>query len=238
MSDVVKRPYASDLRARQARQTRRAIVDAAAALFVARGYGGTTIDAIAAAAGVGRKTVFTAVGGKPDCLKLAIDWAIAGDDEPVSIMGRPRVRASMQAQDARWILRDYADQYTQGASRAAALFEVLDDVVGLDETLRALHDDLERQRAFGMTNLAGHLDLHRSLRHGLTVPDAAQLLCVYTDTAVYQRLVARHGWPPARFVGWLADTLVTQLIRPDYEPHPLPKTARARELGVDVDALS
>ena len=237
MSDVVKKPYVSDLRARQAGQTRRTIIDAAATLFVAHGYGGTTIDAIAAAARVGRKTVFNAVGGKPDCLKLAIDWAIAGDDEPVPIMQRPRVRASMQAEDARWILRDYAEQYTQGASRAAALFEVLGDVAGLDETLRALHDDLERQRTLGMTNLAGHLDLRQSLRRGLTVPDAAQLLCVYTDTTVYQRLVARHGWPPARFVGWLADTLIAQLIRTDYEPHPLPKTKRARELGVDTDAL-
>src|SRR4051794_10181412 len=238
MDDVVKRAYASDLRTRQARQTRRAIVDAAAALFVAHGYGATTIDAIATAAGVGRKTVFTSVGGKPECLKLAIDWAIAGDDEPLSIMDRPRVRASMQAEDARWILRDYADQYTQDASRAAALVEVLDDVAGLDDTLRALHDDLQRQRTVGMTNLAAHLDLRRSLRPGLTVPDAAQLLCVYTDTVVYQRLVARHGWPPVRFVMWLADTLVAQLIRADYQPHPLPKTKRARELGVDMDALS
>lgn len=238
MTDVVKRAYASDLRVLQARQTRRAIVDAAAALFVAHGYGATTIDAIATAAGVGRKTVFTSVGGKPDCLKLAIDWAIAGDDEPVPIMDRPRVRAAMQSEDARWILRDYADQYTDGASRAAALFEVLDDVVGLDETLRALHDDLERQRTLGMTNLAGHLDVRRSLPRGLTVPDAAQLLCVYTDTAVYQRLVARHGWSPARFVRWLGDTLVAQLIRADYEPRPLPKTKRARELGIDVEALS
>jgi AcrR family transcriptional regulator len=238
MVDSVKRAYASDLRARQARGTRRAIVDAAAALFVAYGYGGTTIDAIATAAGVGRKTVFTSVGGKPDCLKLAIDWAIAGDDEPVPIMERHWVRSAMQSPDARWILRNYAEQYVAGAARAAALFEVLDDVVGLDETLRALHDDLERQRTLGMTNLAGHLDLRRSLRRGLSVPDAAQLLCLYTDGAVYQRLVARHGWPPARFVGWLADTLVAQLIRADYEPRPLPKTKRARELGVDVDALS
>ena len=235
MADVVKRPYASDLRARQARQTRRAIVDAAAALFVAHGYGGTTIDAIATAAGVGRKTVFTAVGGKLECLKLAIDWAIAGDDEPVPIMERPRVRAAMQAEDARWILRDYADQYARGAARAAALFEVLDDVAGLDEGLRALHDDLERQQTLGMTNLAAHLDLRRALPRGLTVPDAAQLLCVLTGTTVYQRLVARHGWPPARFVDWLGDTLVAQLVRADYEPRPLPKTKRARELGVDVD---
>ena len=80
-----KRPYQSALRDEQARTTRRAIVEAGAALFVERGYAGTTVDAIAERAGVSRKTVFTSVGGKVGLLKLAIDWALAGDDEPVAL---------------------------------------------------------------------------------------------------------------------------------------------------------
>src|SRR5437667_10340968 len=95
MSAPVKKPYNSALRAAQARATRRAIVDAAARLFTERGYGATTIDAIAEAAGVSRKTVFTSVGGKTEALKLAIDWAIAGDDEPVPIPERPHVKAAL-----------------------------------------------------------------------------------------------------------------------------------------------
>ena len=58
-------------------ETRRAIVSAAARLFVAQGFGRTTIEAIAAEAGVGRNTVFS-VGGKLDLLKLALDWAVVG----------------------------------------------------------------------------------------------------------------------------------------------------------------
>ena len=85
MVDVVKRQYRSDLRTSQARETRRAIVAAASRLFVERGYGATTIDAVADAAGVSRKTVFTAVGGKVDLLKVALDWAVAGDDRPVAV---------------------------------------------------------------------------------------------------------------------------------------------------------
>jgi AcrR family transcriptional regulator len=70
------RSYSSALRADQARQTRRRIVDAAAELFAERDYTGTTIDAIAAAAGVSRKTVFDSVGGKAQLMKLAYDFAI------------------------------------------------------------------------------------------------------------------------------------------------------------------
>ena len=63
MREPVKRGYRSELRATQAQDTRRRIVTAAAELFIATGFGATTVDAIAAAAGVSRKTVFTSVGG-------------------------------------------------------------------------------------------------------------------------------------------------------------------------------
>ena len=87
-----RRPYRSTLREEQARATRRAIVEAGAALFVERGFAGTTVDAIAERAGVSRKTVFTSVGGKVAVLKDAFDWALAGDDEPVPLGDRPAVR--------------------------------------------------------------------------------------------------------------------------------------------------
>ena len=86
------RPYHSKVRDDQARATRRRIVDAGRELFLERGYGPTTIDAIAERAEVGRKTIFTSVGGKAAVLKLAFDWSLAGDDEPVAIADRPESR--------------------------------------------------------------------------------------------------------------------------------------------------
>lgn len=89
MAGTVKRSYRSDLRTSQALDTRRRIVAAAAELFVSDGYAGASVDAIAAAAGVSRKTVFTAVGGKAELLALALDWAVAGDDAPRPLADRP-----------------------------------------------------------------------------------------------------------------------------------------------------
>ena len=71
MTETRKRTYSSDLRDDQARRTRRQIVAAAGDLYAADGFASTTVDAIAAKAGVSRKTVFTAVGGKVALLKLA-----------------------------------------------------------------------------------------------------------------------------------------------------------------------
>jgi AcrR family transcriptional regulator len=120
MSDPVKRPYTSSLRATQAQTTRRAIVDAASRLFVENGYGATTVDAIAAAAGVSRKTVFTSVGGKAEALKLAFDWGVVGDDAPAPLMERSHVKDSYAEPDARVIL---ARQRQQGMTQLARLLE-------------------------------------------------------------------------------------------------------------------
>ncbi len=91
-----RRPYRSELRARQADGTRRAVVEAATGLFVARGYAETTLDAVAAAAGVSRRTVVNAAGGKAALLGLARDFSLVGDDEPVPMADRPAVLAILR----------------------------------------------------------------------------------------------------------------------------------------------
>ena len=89
----VKRSYQSALRGAHAQSTRAAVIAAAGRLFTEQGYAATSIDEIAAAAGVSRATVFTSVGGKATLLKTALDVAIVGDDEPVPLPERPRSKA-------------------------------------------------------------------------------------------------------------------------------------------------
>ena len=73
-------------RAEQARATRRRIIAAAAAQFVAHGYGATLLDQVAEQAGVAVQTVYFHFGNKRTLLKEALDLAAAGDDAPP---GRP-----------------------------------------------------------------------------------------------------------------------------------------------------
>src|SRR5918995_1605746 len=121
MTAAVKRHYRSELRAAQAQETRRAIVAAASRLFVEDGYGATTIDAVAEAAGVSRKTVFTAVGAKMDLLKIAGDWAVAGDDRPVALAGRSVLRQLLEQPDPAVLLTEWARMQAEIGSRVAAL---------------------------------------------------------------------------------------------------------------------
>ena len=115
-----ERSYSSPVRADQARQTRKRIVDAGAALFAERGYGATTIDAIAQAAGVSRKTVFDSVGGKANLMKLAYDFAITGDDAPIPLMDRPRIADLMAEREPAAMIAGHAALVTDIGSRIAA----------------------------------------------------------------------------------------------------------------------
>jgi AcrR family transcriptional regulator len=100
-------------------------VSAAARLFVEDGFGTTTIDGIAEAAGVSRKTVFTAVGGKVELLKLAIDWAVAGDDEPVPLAERPEIERLFRERDPAALLRGWVHLQVVIDSRVAGLYQAL-----------------------------------------------------------------------------------------------------------------
>ena len=66
---VKKRSYDSSNRARQAQETRRRIVDAAAVLFAREGYSATSISAIAQAAGVAVPTVYASLRSKANVLR-------------------------------------------------------------------------------------------------------------------------------------------------------------------------
>ena len=121
MGGSVKRDYRSELRTAQARETRRSIVSAASRLFIEDGYGATTIDAVADAAGVSRKTVFTAVGGKLELLKVALDWAVAGDDLPVPSRTAAVMRQLLGESDPTALITGWARILVEIDARVAGL---------------------------------------------------------------------------------------------------------------------
>jgi AcrR family transcriptional regulator len=208
----VKRPYTSQLRAEQARDTRRAIVSAAARLFVQDGFGRTTVDAIATEAGVSRKTVFTAVGGKLEMLKLALDWAIVGDDQPVPLAERAEIHQLAGETDPAAILQGWVDIVTPIAARVAGLSGALTAAAGLDPEAKALWERGQAQRLAGARAFIGHLSAHTQLRPGLTRADAADITWLHSDPALYNRLVLQRRWSNRHFKSWLHQTMTLQLL--------------------------
>lgn len=81
-----KRRYTSELRVRQAEETRARVVKAAADLFARRGYSAATLPMIAELAGVSTETV-QAYGPKAQLLRAAVDYATSGGDRHTEVVG-------------------------------------------------------------------------------------------------------------------------------------------------------
>ena len=199
-----RRPYKSSLREGQARATRRAIVEAGGALFVERGYAGTTVDAIAERAGVSRKTIFTSVGGKVGLLKLAIDWALTGDDEPLALNERPVVRDLMQETDPQKAVTKWAHMVTGIAARLALLHPVLAAAADVDEQAAELNATSERNRLGGARQFVEQLRGLGALRSDLSIERAAAMASLLMDPLGYRRLVLGDGWTEAEYAEWVA----------------------------------
>jgi AcrR family transcriptional regulator len=204
--------YASQVRDEQARRTRRAIVTAAHDLFLAQGYAATTIDGIAEAAHVSRRTVFNSVGGKAALLKLALDWAIVGDHEPIALADRPAIKAILAEPDPRKALMLWVQTVAEVAARTAPLGEVLTAAADIDPSAAELLAEASRNRLLGASMFIRYLASLDGLAVGMTEQHAAELCWALTDGHLYRLLVAQRGWSTADFNQWLSDSLAAALL--------------------------
>lgn len=207
-----RRRYHSQLREEQANQTRRQIVQSATVLFVRNGYSSTSIEAIAQAAGVSRKTVFDSVGGKVQLVKLAYDIAIVGDDEAISLGDRPQIADLRSEPDAAVMLAGYAGLVTTINQRIAGVWRALEDAAASDPKARELHETLVDQRHSAMREPAMRLVALGALQTGISEREAADLLWLFNDPSLYDKLVRQRGWSPTRFQDWLTDSLLANLL--------------------------
>ncbi|TMD86927.1 MAG: TetR/AcrR family transcriptional regulator [Chloroflexi bacterium] len=207
----VKRPYQSTLRGAQAQSTREAVIDASARLFVEKGYAATSIEEIAAAAGVSRATVFTSVGGKAKLLKTALDVAIVGDDAPIALPDRPRSKSIRAEPDPRKYLALYAELVTEIDARLAGIHEAVRGAAGVDPDARTLWESHLAQHRQGAANVISDLTRKGGIRKDLDPESAADIVWLL-GPGVYHMLVNRRGWSPERFQAWLTETFISQLL--------------------------
>lgn len=212
MSDVVSRTYDSRLRESRARDTKRAIVSAAASMFIDFGYSATTISAVADRAGVSRRTVFSSVGDKAALLKLAWDWALVGDDEPIAMADRPAVRAMLTQTDPAALVRLWVTFVTDVVARVAAISHVLDIAADIDPTIGELSLEIERQRLDGARAFVDHLARIGGLRRGVTRTRAADWCWAHMSPNLYRLLVVQQRWSRTAFEQWLTRSIAATLL--------------------------
>lgn len=201
MPETAPRSYRSELRARQARETRGRIVAAAAELFAAQGYQATTIAAIARTAGVSAETVKT-TAAKAELLIAAFEVTFSGSEAAGSLADTEIGAGMLDLPDATF-LDDVLRHITTANARGHALWTVLLGAALSDPTVdRALHGILDNRRA-DLSRLVDEL-IRRGIATDVADPDAAAAAISFLiSPESYQQLVAQSGWTEERYVAWL-----------------------------------
>ena len=203
-----RRKYRSPLREEAALRGQQAVVEAAAELFVERGYARTTIDQIAEHARVSRQTVFAA-GTKPQLLALARSAAIGGD----SAMGNePEFAQILATPDAAELLRRFAGLASDIARRSAPLDAVLEEAAASDPSLTDLRQASGNDMYGCARQVVAALRSRGVLRPGLGSKAAADVLWLLIDPGQYRRLVTERRWSHRAFQQWQADAMSRLLL--------------------------
>ena len=194
------------------RLARRAVVDAARTLFLDRGYGATTIDAISERSDIPTATVYRLFGSKLGILKALLDVSIVGDDEAVAMTDRPEVRSLLADPDPAERVAGFVHLAARINQRTATIYRILVSAAASHPDAAALLDDLTRQRQEGQGHIARSLASADALTPGVRQRDAADIIHALMSPEVYGLLVVDRGWPIERYESWLARTLVDQLL--------------------------
>lgn len=201
---VVKDEVGRGHRARQAQATREQVAAAARRLFAERGYVATTIAAIAEAAEVPAPTIYSALGSKAGVLEEIRRLWIAESGV---------ARSHRQALDE----ADLATRLRLAAGWHRRQMELGYDVIAIYQEAARSDPAMAREWQRVQSSREGAVaELVRSLAPGLSagldVRTAKDLYVALTLAEVYRSLVIDRRWSLARYEGWLADTLIAQLL--------------------------
>jgi AcrR family transcriptional regulator len=210
---VASRPYRSEVRRDQARDTHRRILAAAEELLLAGGYASMTIARLAEAAAVSPQTVYNSIGSKAQVIKALYDVRLAGDDEPVPMRDRPEMLAVRQAPTAAETLRRYVAFSRLLYERVGPLLSALSTSGSADDpTLAEFLATIDKERRIGNSVVVADIDARFGLAAQLDVPRAVDIVWTLTSPQVADLLLRRCGWTIDAWAGWLADTLIHSLL--------------------------
>jgi AcrR family transcriptional regulator len=194
-------------RAEYAQLTREGILNAARDLFVRKGYFATTVDEIARAARVASATVYAVGGGKHGLLKTLISAGthtkdIAQTLARIESATDPRELLTFVIHSTRATFEEWSGLMRQVAAAAPQEPTVR-------ESMHIAHDSMRA----GLALTARQLARMGSLRDGMNVTKATDVLWLHLCNSAYFIRTDDLGWSLDESEAWLNDTLPCALLR-------------------------
>jgi AcrR family transcriptional regulator len=207
VAEKSKRAARGGLRQDHVALTEQRILEAATSLFVDRGYVGTSLLAVAEAAGVAPRTVYVRFGSKAQLLVRCIETSIVGDQQPAPLLDRASVRPGLRG--ATLEIRIDALASTAGAimRRSAALFAVGSQAAAVEPEMAAMERVGMQQTLHDFRLVAERMAADGMLPAGMTAEEVTDLLWVVAGPRTMVSLRNDRGWSADQFTTWVGSAL-------------------------------
>lgn len=191
--------------------TRRRMLAAARELFVGQGYAATTVEQIAAAAGVAVQTVYYTFRTKGSLLREVVDVTAAGEEQRPT-MERAWAREMLSAATAQRVLALAVEHGTAIYERVAALWPAVTAAGAADPDVATYWSSVGAARREGQRRMVARIVELEALRPGLDPERATDLVVALLGHDIYRTLVIDAEWSLPTFRAWLFTTIVQQLL--------------------------
>jgi AcrR family transcriptional regulator len=207
-----RRAYNSPRRQQQAAATRRTILEAAERLFLQDGYPATTMDAIAAEAGVSLKTAYLPFSTKSGLLRALWDLRLKRDDADAPVVQHEWFREVMEEPDPVRKLQLNARNSAAAKTRIGGLFRVIRGAAEIDADCGALWRLIQSDFYANQQVIVESIHRGGGLRPGLTVAAGTDILWTLNHPDAWMLLAGQRGWSPHAYETWLAQASCAQLL--------------------------
>lgn len=209
MINKPKRVYNSQNRSTQAAITRSRILATARNLFHERGFEDVTIDMLAQTAQVSTPTVYALFKSKRGILRALMNEALPTEQREalVNEIGLKNSAAERIAIAAK-ISRQMYDA-------EKALMDIFRGASVLAPEFKKLEQEREQRRYKRQEESMKETAAMNSLKKGLSLTKARDILWAFTGRDMYRLFVIEKGWTSDEYEKWLAELLINTLIGSD-----------------------
>ncbi|MET7575285.1 TetR family transcriptional regulator [Streptomyces sp. NPDC005492] len=206
------RKYNSPLRARQAAETRRRILDAAILRFGEHGYTRTTLRDIAREAEVSSDSV-QAQGSKADIFLAAFDLALVGDDQAFPLREQPDLSDAYAAETLERFYAFGCAFLAESSRRSASMWVAFFGAAANDPHLAEAYEAKTAAMRAESVTAVRFLISRELISPPRNIDVLADELWATAHIAQYVLLVRQAGWNEEQYVEWLTDTMIATVRR-------------------------
>src|SRR6266702_4540474 len=194
---VTTRGYSSPARREKRNQTQLAILNAAAVVFKARGYGAATMQGVADSAGVSLPTVYLYFRSKPDLVRSLADQFTSSADLSVEhVLAEPDPKRQLEI--GAGILRALHE-------RSEVVSDVLRSASATDPKVSREWKRWQDRHLAAEGAVARSLAKKRALRRDMDIARVTVILEAVGGPGMFRQLVRERGWAPERYERWLGE---------------------------------